>query len=260
MIFDELSEYRLDYKDNKFFIGNNIFIICTYIILFILTVNITKILKNIDNKMMFLFIIIMCLSLLVINFQMSTNKYLTKKYVDPKILSKKLNTGDIVLFRNYNFDNICIPLYHTTLCLQKTFFTHSGIIYKNSQGKILIIESNQDPYYCNLSKKMKSGFQIMDFVERVSSTKNHRVHVYKSNLHKYIDMDKFNNSINKYKEYEFNQDGLYCLNLITNILQENNIMKENNLIPYMIDDVIDSKHYLVPVIFEEPILVKEYEK
>ncbi len=71
-------------------------------------------------------------------------------------------------------------------------------------------------------------------------------------------MDKFYESIIKYKNYNFNENGIYCLNLITKIFQENNIMKEDNLFPYMIDDIIESKNYLVPIKFEEPILIKEF--
>ncbi len=261
MFFDELSKYKINnYKNYDFYLKNNIFIILTYLILLSLIIYLNKIFINNQNKTITFMIVILviCTFLIIINFRMSTNKYITTKYVDPQILSKELNTGDIVLFRSYYCDNIGEPLFHTLLCLQKTFFTHCGIIYKSSQENILIIESNQNHHYCKLAKKEKNGFQIMNFVERVKNTNEHRIHIYKNNLYKYINMDKFYESIIKYKNYNFNENGIYCLNLITKIFQENNIMKEDNLFPYMIDDIIESKNYLVPIKFEEPILIKEF--
>jgi hypothetical protein len=93
----------------------------------------------------------------------------------------------------------------------------------------------------------------MNFINRVNSTIYHRIHVVRSDLHKYIDKEKFLSSIEKYKDYDFNQNGIYCLTLVTKILEENGVMKPNNLLPYLLDDTIKPINYNVPVKFEEPV-------
>lgn len=258
MFLDDFFRYKINY--NPHFLSTGTFSIILYVLLFLLCIYFYKLLNNSDNKIsMLIFIILMIyLILIIINHRISTNYYLTKKYIKPEVIVNELNTGDIVLFRSYDLDGIETLSFHTMLCLQETFFTHVAFIYKNLQGNTFIIESNDADLYCKLSKKKKGGVQIIDFHDRINNNKYHRIHIYKSNLHKFLDINKLYDSINKYKDYNFFQDGVYCLSLVTRIYQENGLLKNDNIIPYMLDDIIKPKNYLVPVVFEEPILVKKY--
>jgi hypothetical protein len=132
------------------------------------------------------------------------------------------------------------------------------MIYKDSNNKVYIIETNEKKFYCELDKNKKSGFQMIDYSDRLNSNNSHRIHLIKNNIHKYIDNTKLKNSINKYNNYEFNQDNIHCLNLIINILQENNLLQEK-LLPYVFEDLLEPSNYSVPIVFDEPICIKEFD-
>lgn len=261
MNIDDILRHRIIIDENFFNI--NIYCIVYICIVLFLTTNTFFYLNNKLNNILittFIFVLLIYIIILFVNNKMMTNYYFAKKYLQPEKIVNQLNTGDIVFFRTYDYNSINQAQFLSLPLLQKTYFTHVGIIYKNSQNNVLIIESNAKSHKCKLFGKEKRGFQVMNFVDRVNTTKSHRVHVVKSNLHQFIDINKFYESVEKYKDYDFFQNGIYCLNLVTNILQENGILKENNFFPYMIDDLIEPKHYTVPVKFEEPILVKQYVK
>jgi len=258
-MLDEIFNHKMDYSIN-FFLRDDICSISTYILIIIIVIFIYKNVKDTDNiiKISILIILIIYFILFIINLRMLTNTNLTKKYIKPEILSKNLNTGDIVYFRAYQINSIGLPILYILLCLQEYYFNHIGIIYKNPEGKILIIESTAKEHYCNLSNKKKNGFIMTNFIDRVKNAKMSRIHVYKNNLHEYINMEKFNESINKYKNYSYLENNVHCLNLITTIFQENGLMKKDNIIPYLLDDLIKPENYIVPIKIQKPILVKEF--
>lgn len=206
----------------------------------------------------YLFIIIYVI-LIMINFKLSSNVYFSEKYITPENIFDKLNTGDLVFFRCYEYNNLGTGIYWGLPLLQKKYyFTHAGMIFKNNKNKnkVYIIESNAIAYYCSLSEKIKSGFQMNEFINRINTANPYRIHIVQSNLHQFIDHEKFDKSLIKYKDYNFFQDGIYCLNLVTKILQENELLKDDSLIPYLFDDLIEPKNYNVPVVFNEPIMIK----
>ena len=142
--------------------------------------------------------------------------------------------------------------------IQNIFFTHIGMIYKDSQGNVFIIESNDTSKFCDLSNKNKTGFQLINFNDRIKKNNSHRIHIVKNNIHKYIDNNKLYESICKYKDYKFMENGVHCINLITRILEENNLLKSSGFIPYIFEDLLKTQNYKFPIVFEEPILVKDY--
>ncbi len=205
-----------------------------------------------------IFILLIYIVLLIVNKKLKTNKKFSKKYIEYNKIKDKLNTGDIILFKSFEYGKFSYALFTLILCLaQDNYFTHIGMIYKDSNNKIYIIETNERKFNCELDKKYKTGFQMIDFDDRIGSNNSHRIHLVKNNIHKYIDYTKLQQSIGKYKNYEFNQDGVHCLNLIINILQENNLLKPNFL-PYLFEDLLNSSNYNLPIVFEEPILIKDY--
>lgn len=259
MIFDELEKFFIPESKKKNFY-KPLPTICLLIIFIYIGKIIYKYISDNDNKIIatLIIIFIIYLVLLFANEHMKTNIKLTEKFSKPEDISNDLNTGDIVTFRCYEYDDfgwswfgLSIPL------LQKFYCTHIGIIYKDPNGKVYIFESNGDRYYCELSKKVKSGTALMNFNKRINQTKVHRVHVFKNNLHKFIDNNKFFEIIKKYKDHKFNQDNIYCIKLVVNILIENGVLKDENLLHYLMDDLVDPKNYKVPVKFEEPIKVRE---
>jgi hypothetical protein len=189
---------------------------------------------------------------------MKTNLYINNIYISPENIVNNLNTGDIVLFRYYQLDNIGDFIIQFPCLYQDIFTTHIGMIYKdNENNKITIIETNSDCIHSCEYKNKTKGVKCIDFIKRCNNSPFHRIHVVKSNLHKFIDNDKFKESIKKYHDYDFNENGVYCIKLIVNILNENGVLKDECIVPYLMDDLIDSKNYTVPVKFEQPIKVRE---
>ncbi len=228
-------------------------------LLFIIFIS-KKYIGNYNNKLIatITLLLIIFLVLIGINNKLKTNLYLSEQFVKPEKIVNELNTGDIVIFRCYEYDSIGTWIIQGIPLIQNFYSTHVGIIYKDyKNNKVYIVESNKDEHYCELSKKVKGGTQVMDFVNRINKTKVHRVYVIKSNMHKYVTNNQLMKAIIKYKDYAFLQDGIYCVNFITKILIESGILKEENVIPYLMDDFIDSRNYKMPVKFEKPIKIRE---
>ncbi len=260
MFLDEIFRHKLIFTENftSPTILNNISIL---LLIFIIIMLYFFIKSNIDNKILIsiLFIIIIYIVLLNVNEKFEKNKNFSQNYIEPKILQDELNTGDIVLFKCYEYDSIDTPLYLFILSLfQNTFFSHIGIIYKDSNNETFIIESNGDPSYCELSKKIKNGFQFKKFINRIEETKIHRVHIVKNNIYQFIDNNKIINWINKYKNHKFLEDNINCIGLVVSFLQENNLLK-NQFMPYLFEDLINPLNYNIPITFSKPILIKNYD-
>jgi len=95
-----------------------------------------------------------------------------------------------------------------------------------------------------------------EFINRINNAQYYRIHIIQNNLNQFIDLNKLNDSIQKYRNYDFCQDNVYCIKLIENLLQENQLLKTKTL-PYLIDDFINNEYYNVPVVFKEPVIIKD---
>jgi hypothetical protein len=214
-----------------------------------------------DNKIktIFILIIIIYLIILYIDQRLNTNKKFSKIKMELNEIKPTLNTGDIIMFRCYYLGSFGdIPLYKILLpIIQETFFTHIGMIYKDKTGNVYILENNGDQFYCHLTKKIKTGSLLLNFNERLDNLDNYRIHVVKTNLYKYININKLNQSIDKYKEHSFLQDGIYCVNYIMKLLEENDLFKMNSLLPPLPIDILNKENYKCDIIFEEPIIIKD---
>jgi len=259
-MFDELNKYYIS-NINKYFSLDTYSDLIIYSILCIILYFIIINIKNSNKKFRTsLYIIsIMYVILLLIDIKQKTNLNLTNIFIKPEYILNDLNTGDIVLFRCYESNKMSEVIVQFGLLYQNIFVTHIGMIYKdNDNNKILIIETNGEiDHSCEYKNVKKKGVKCIDFIKRCNNSPFHRIHVVKSNLHKFIDNDKLKESIKKYNNYNFFENGVYCIKLIVNILHENGVLKDECILPYLMDDLIDSKNYTVPVKFEQPIKVRE---
>ena len=260
MLFNEIFNEKIIPNKKGFFsleFTENIIVIIICIILIYYSY---KLILNSNNKItiIFIFIISIYLILIYINHKLKTNKNFSKNKKELNEIKLQLNTGDIVLFRSYYSDKFSdIFIYKAFLpIIQETFITHIGIIYKDSFDNVYILESNGDKFYCDLTKKTKNGPLVIDINKRFDNLENYRIHIVKTNLYKFIDIKKLNESIMKYKEYSFMHDGIYCVNYILKILEENNLYKINNMFPVP-NDILNKNNYLCDIIFEESIIIKD---
>ena len=259
-MFEEVFKTKIDYKHKDFTnfssSGNTVFLFLTILLFYNIIFTISK--QENKIKAIMIFILIVFLVLFYINNKYETNINFSKKYKHVDELINEVNSGDIVLFRTYlltefgNFINFLTPFF------QNTYFTHIGMIFKDKNGKAYIMESNGETFFCDIFKREKKGVCFLDLAKRIKNSTYHRIHIVKNNIHKYLDHDKFEECCFKYKDYDFNENGVYCLNLVTKILNENDIMKPNFILPYIFEDVINPKNYNKNIIFEEPIIIKEY--
>jgi len=250
MLFHDIHNIKLILKLSFY---NNIQIIIFIIIIY----NLFILFLNSKTKLKIIFIIIIFLIILYLDERFYTNKKFSIIKKDLNEIKSELNTGDIVMFRCYVIDNIGAALLTKLLLLpfiQETYFSHIGMIYKDSKGNINILECNADPDFCILNKKKKYGTMMLDFDYRFKNMKDYRVHVIKTNLHKFININKLNESIIKYNDYNFYQDNLYCVTYILKLLQENGLYKMNKLV-YLPIDILDKSNYNCDIIFEEPITI-----
>lgn len=258
MNIDELLRYKLEIE-NDFFDPHIINILSLISLIIIITITYDFINNNNKVFSIILIIFIIYIVLVMINNKMVTNIHFSNQYVNSDNIINDLNTGDIVLFRSYKYSYFSYLFYVLLLSsIQNIYFTHIGMIYKDSQGNIFIIESNDESKFCILSQKKKTGFQLGNFNDRIIKNKNNRIHIIKNNIHKYINQNKLHKSINKYKNYSFMENGVHCLSLIVKILEENNLLKSSGFIPYIFEDLLNTKNYKFPIILDEPIIVKDY--
>ena len=91
-----------------------------------------------------------------------------------------------------------------------------------TDGKIYVLEANNTNYFCCLDQKYKSGPALLDFYDRITNINAYRVHIIKTNIHKFIDMNKFIESMYKYKDYKFSffngENNIYCVSYISKLL------------------------------------------
>ena len=236
---------------------------CIIIIFIILLFNylIYKYVINNQNKysIILLIILIIFIIIVIINKQLLTNVNYTTQSIDISKEDININTGDLVLFRCYYNTTLSDLLFYKFLLplLQKTYFTHIGIIYKSNDGQIYILESHGDNFFCELNQINKNGVIMQKLSDRITNTTEpYRIHLIKTNLHTKINQQKFNNSIIKYKNYVFNQDGLNCVNYIAKILEENELFYNNKLF-FTPDSFLDTNNYNYDFKIEDKFIIKE---
>lgn len=258
MFIDELYNERIIF--NNFFdpiILNSISFFVTLVIIYFIFNYILKC----DNKIKILLIIFLIIFIIIvyINEKLKTNKIFSKTIINFNNISEELNTGDFVLFRYYNNTDYLTTCFYKILLpfFQNTYFTHVGMIYKDKNGINYILESTGLKHYCNLNNVIKNGTILLNFNDRIEKTNNNRVHLVKNNLHKYIDKKKLSESILKYKNHAYLEDGLYCVNYITTLLEENGLFKYNDLLPITPDKILSPEYYKFDIKFEEPLIIKE---
>jgi hypothetical protein len=250
MLLDELYKEKIpDININK---NKDQYIICIFCCLIILYL--------VCSFKYYINIIILSIVLFVfiIDDKLKTNSIFSKKNINIEEIYNYLNTGDIIFLRCYTNElledflmNKCFsPLFQTT------YFTHTGMVYKANNGKIYIIENNENEYFCELNKKKKAGTTMTNIFNRLMEPHT-RFHIIKSNMHKYIDHHKLYNSIHKYMYTKFDIYNFNCIDYIKWLLYENGLLKlPNNILNrYLHEDIINASNYNVNIKFEEPIII-----
>ena len=143
--------------------------------------------------------------------------------------------------------------------IQKNYFTHVGMIYKTNDGKLYILENTHSEFYCNNKNKIVKGEGMMiEFYDRIKNSKDYRIHVVKTNIHNYININKLKNSIEKYKNYSIHD--IDCIEYIVRLLYDSDVIKlpTGILNRYLFDNLLDKSNYNFDIQFEKPIIINDY--
>jgi hypothetical protein len=179
-------------------------------------------------------------------YKLSTNKYFSNIENSIEDALNKSTNGDFILFRSYHtYDIPALFVYRFLHPLSsEIFFGHTGIIIKKD-GVPYIMECADDYHNCEINNKYKNGFVFHKAYDRIKDYSG-RVYLCRNNLENFIDNDKINNFINKYKHINFVENNIGCVKLIIQFLYDCNILKYNYpiLTPYSLisDDIYKIKY------------------
>ena len=191
----------------------------------------------IDKIILFIFIILTIT--IMIEYKLSTNpKFST---IENNIIEalKKSTTGDFVLFRSYHSYDIPELLFYRYLqsLFCDVYFGHIGIIIKQN-GIPYILECTEDYYKSELNNDYKNGVIYHKAYDRIQKY-NGTIHLSRNNIDKFIDNDKINDFMNKYKNYTFLEKNVGCVGFILKFLEYFKLLK--NKIMFMLPDEIMNK-------------------
>jgi len=258
MLFDEIFKEKI--KNFKF-INGDIFDIISFVVIFLVIFLIYYITTFFKDKKILVIILLIIITLIIINNNLKKNENFTNIISKPEDIYSQLNTGDFILFRSYANNSISFILIMKIILsfLQNNYFTHIGMIYKHKNGKIYILESTHSKLFCNYKNKTVNSESVMvDFYDRINNSKDYRIHIVKTNIHQYINLDKLINSIQKYKNYSTHD--INCIDYIVKLLYDNDIIKLPTSIinHYLFDDILNKFNYNINIQFQKPIIINNY--
>jgi hypothetical protein len=174
------------------------------------------------------FIFITCSFILYIEYKLKINTNISNKIINIKE-NNYFNTGDIIIFETpKNIETLfsVIPVLVINI-------NHIGIVLKDANKKILILESEHTEQYCNYSNRIKNGVMLLDLEDRLKMFDN--CYLVKTSLHKYINQDELVKFIEKYKDKEYMEDNINCITLVSSFLKELKLIKNDNNISLYTD-------------------------
>lgn len=137
-------------------------VIIVFFVVFIFTYFLCKYLKiNLISAYIFLFLSL----ILILNYRLKKNKELTTRTISIEDSLKKLNTGDLIIWETeYKISSIfnLIPVIFTGLY-------HIGLVLKEDNGKIYILECAINKSYCTYTNRKKTGIVLVDYIDRISN-------------------------------------------------------------------------------------------
>jgi len=256
MPFSEIIKEKIE--NFKFSINKSD--IAAIIVLFILFLFFNYINTLSEKKGNMLVILIALLIIIKINEGLKKNENFTNIKSEPNDIYSHLNTGDFILFRSYSNDSFyyIVGIKMVLPLIQENYATHIGMIYRDDNGKLYILENTTSEFYCHYKNKVINGEPMMvEFYDRLNQSKDYRIHIIKTNIHEHINIDKLKNSIEKYKNHTI--DDINCIEYIVRLLYDSEVIKlpTGLLNRYLFDGLLDETNYNFDVIFQKPIIIKD---
>ena len=159
--------------------------------------------------------------LIYIEYKLVSNSNISTNIIDIKNNIHQFNTGDIILFetpQNIETAFSIIPVLFINI-------NHIGIIIKDVNNKLFILESEHTEHICKYSNRNKTGVMLLDLEERIKPFDN--VYLVKTSLHKHIKHNELVNVIEKYKDKEYMEDNINCVTFTSLFFKDLNLIHNN---------------------------------
>jgi hypothetical protein len=111
------------------------------------------------------------------------------------------------------------------------------------KGEMFILESIDEDAFCSYHSREKDGPIMSNARTKINKCPG-RVYLCKNNLHKFITDRQIMEQFKKYENQHFMEDGLLCVDLISNILSDLGVMRRPGYF-YTPCEFIDPKNYKV---------------
>ena len=188
------------------------------------------------TNILLLFIFIIISFILYIEYKLQINTNISNKFINIKD-NKYFNTGDLIIFETpKNLETVfsVIPVLFINI-------NHIGIIVKDSNNKLYILESEHTEHYCKYSNRITNGVMLLDLEDRLKSFDNY--YLVKTSLNKYIKQDELVKFIEKYKDKEYMEDNINCITLVSLFLKELKLIHNNSSIYTDYKYFLNNKNY-----------------
>jgi hypothetical protein len=185
--------------------------------------------------------VILCLILLVLSSVLYLEYHLNRKDETLTNLSTLVNideiqTGDYILMETpKHIDN-----YFHLIPVMSLQLYHIGILLKDANNHVYIIECEPIPHDCEYSKTNKNGVMLLPFEKRIQEFDT--VYIVKNNIHNYLSNDDVIAFLKKYKDLKYMENDINCIVFLLLFLKEHGLLKHEDVTkrlyveyPYILD-------------------------
>ncbi len=191
----------------------------------------------------FLGLILLILSgLLILNYRLKYHKKMSTRVMSFDDSLKKVKTGDLIVWEtDYNLKNSfsLIPILMTGLY-------HIGIVLKEPNGEIYILECSNNKSYCKYTGREKHGIVLVDYEYRTKNETEGSFFLVQTNLNERITNNDVKQFFEKHKNKDYMDDNFNCISMYLHFLQDYHLLKTEYIIFPLHEDLAtltDPKFY-----------------
>lgn len=217
VLFSEITYIWVEYKDFEIrhyqvdeYFGKiesyKVRLLFAYLCFLIAFVFLLKLIFTFD--LLLLFLVLFVSLYLYLEYKIKTNHDLTDRQKNIEQIKREIQTGDFILFETPKQ----VASYFAFVPVVYLNINHIGVLIKDKENRVFILECNGYTEFCEYSKREKTGVALVDFEKGIRHFDD--VYVVKTNLHQHIDPLQVNRFIAKYKEKNYMEDNINCITLV----------------------------------------------
>jgi hypothetical protein len=164
-------------------------------------------------------------------------------------------TGDLVFMRSYHSYDVPEFLFFRCLgaLVSEPYFGHVGMLVRDGDGALYLLECTEDNHECVLSGRAKNGVIMHDAARRIRGYDG-RVHVVGTSFE--LAHDRMMRYVEARKHLSFLEEGIGCCSFLQGLLHHCGVMRRRSAMwvprcSYM----LRPSSYLAAVAFDAPVEV-----